>query len=101
MEGLDENWVYEYQKVLIDEKQGRNIVGFWKQIVNKTDGTQDEIYWHRRQLVPASTTTSSLSGSVTSSTYGHDMSRRCSRRSSSPGDLSTGMQEADRAQHRR
>jgi hypothetical protein len=35
--------VYEYQKVLIDEKQGE-IVGFWKQIVNKTDGTQDEIY---------------------------------------------------------
>ena len=42
MEGL-ENWVYEYQKVLIDDKQGE-IVGFWKQIVNKTDGTQDEIY---------------------------------------------------------
>jgi hypothetical protein len=42
MEGLD-NWVYEYQKVLIDEKQNE-IVGFWKQIVNKTDGTQDEIY---------------------------------------------------------
>jgi hypothetical protein len=42
MEGL-ENWVYEYQKVLIDEKLGE-IVGFWKQIVNKTDGTQDEIY---------------------------------------------------------
>ena len=42
MEGL-ENWVYEYQKVLVDEKQSE-IVGFWKQIVNKTDGTQDEIY---------------------------------------------------------
>ena len=42
MEGL-ENWVYEYQKVLIDDKQGE-IVGFWKQIVNKTDGTRDEIY---------------------------------------------------------
>ncbi len=42
MEGL-ENWVYEYQKVLIDDKQGE-IVGFWKQIVNKTDGTQGEIY---------------------------------------------------------
>lgn len=42
MEGL-ENWVYEYQKVLIDEKQNE-IVGFWKQIVNKSDGTQDEIY---------------------------------------------------------
>ena len=42
MEGL-ENWVYEYQKVLVDEKQGE-IVGFWKQIVNKSDGTQDEIY---------------------------------------------------------
>nr|WP_090279986.1 hypothetical protein [Mycolicibacterium komanii]CRL76063.1 hypothetical protein CPGR_04327 [Mycolicibacterium komanii] len=42
MEGL-ENWVYEYQKVLIDDKQGE-IVGFWKQIVNKSDGTQDEIY---------------------------------------------------------
>ena len=42
MEGL-ENWVYEYQKVLVDDKQGE-IVGFWKQIVNKTDGTQDEIY---------------------------------------------------------
>jgi hypothetical protein len=42
MEGL-ENWVYVYQKVLIDEKQGE-IVGFWKQIVNKSDGTQGEIY---------------------------------------------------------
>jgi hypothetical protein len=42
MEGL-ENWVYEYQKVLVDEKQNE-IVGFWKQIVNKTDGTRDEIY---------------------------------------------------------
>ena len=42
MQGL-ENWVYEYQKVLVDEKQGE-IVGFWKQIVNKSDGTQDEIY---------------------------------------------------------
>ncbi len=42
MEGL-ENWNYEYQKVLVDEKQGE-IVGFWKQIVNKSDGTQSEIY---------------------------------------------------------
>ena len=42
MEGL-ENWVYEYQKVLIDEKQNE-IVGFWKQIVNKGDGSRDEIY---------------------------------------------------------
>ena len=42
MEGL-ENWNYEYQKVLVDEKQGE-IVGFWKQIVNKSDGTRDEIY---------------------------------------------------------
>src|SRR6478752_4185916 len=42
MEGL-ENWVYEYQKVLVDEKLGE-IVGFWKQIVNKSDGTKDEIY---------------------------------------------------------
>ncbi len=42
MEGL-ENWVYEYQKVLIDEKQNE-IVGFWKQIANKSDGTTDEIY---------------------------------------------------------
>ena len=42
MEGL-ENWVYEYQKVLVDEKLGE-IVGFWKQIVNKTDGTRGEIY---------------------------------------------------------
>ena len=42
MQGL-ENWTYEYQKVIIDEKLGE-IVGFWKQIVNKTDGTQDEIY---------------------------------------------------------
>src|SRR6185312_4246467 len=40
MQGL-ENWVYEYQKVLVDEKQGE-IVGFWKQIVNKSDGSQDE-----------------------------------------------------------
>lgn len=42
MEGL-ENWVYEYQKVLVDEKQNE-IVGFWKQIANKSDGTRDEIY---------------------------------------------------------
>ncbi|MCV7154694.1 nuclear transport factor 2 family protein [Mycobacterium pyrenivorans] len=42
MEGL-ENWVYEYQKVLIDEKQNE-IVGFWKQIANRSDGTRDEIY---------------------------------------------------------
>ncbi len=42
MEGL-ENWNYEYQKVLIDDKQGE-IVGFWKQIVNKADGGRDEIY---------------------------------------------------------
>ena len=42
MEGLD-NWVYEYQKVLVDEKQNE-IVGFWKQIVKKGDGSQDEIY---------------------------------------------------------
>jgi hypothetical protein len=42
MEGL-ENWNYEYQKTLIDEKQGE-IVGFWKQIVNKGDGSTDEIY---------------------------------------------------------
>jgi hypothetical protein len=42
MEGL-ENWVYEYQKVLVDEKQNE-IVGFWKQIVHKTDGTDGEIY---------------------------------------------------------
>ena len=42
MEGL-ENWNYEYQKVLVDDKLGE-IVGFWKQIVNKTDGSTDEIY---------------------------------------------------------
>ncbi|BBY26023.1 nuclear transport factor 2 family protein [Mycolicibacterium sediminis] len=42
MEGLD-NWVYEYQKVLVDEKQNE-IVGFWKQIAKLGDGTQDEIY---------------------------------------------------------
>ena len=42
MEGL-ENWVYEYQKVLVDEKQDE-IVGFWKQIAHKSDGTSDEIY---------------------------------------------------------
>jgi hypothetical protein len=42
MEGL-ENWNYEYQKVLVDEKIGE-VVGFWKQIVNKSDGTRDEIY---------------------------------------------------------
>jgi hypothetical protein len=42
MEGL-ENWVYEYQKTIIDEKQNE-IVGFWKQIANKSDGTRDEIY---------------------------------------------------------
>ena len=39
MEGL-EDWVYEYQKVLVDDKLGE-IVGFWKQIVTtKTDGTE-------------------------------------------------------------
>ena len=42
MQGL-ENWRYEYQKVIVDEKLGE-IVGFWKQVVNKADGTQDEIY---------------------------------------------------------
>jgi hypothetical protein len=42
MEGL-ENWVYEYQKVLVDEKLGE-VVGFWKQIANKGDGSKDEIY---------------------------------------------------------
>ncbi len=42
MEGL-ENWVYEYQKVVIDEKQNE-IVGCWKQSANKSDGTRDEIY---------------------------------------------------------
>lgn len=42
MEGL-ENWVYEYQKTLIDEKQNE-IVGFWKQIATKSDGSRDEIY---------------------------------------------------------
>ena len=42
MEGL-ENWNYEYQKVLIDDKLGE-VVGFWKQIVNKADGARDEIY---------------------------------------------------------
>lgn len=42
MEGL-ENWTYEYQKVLVDDKQGE-IVGFWKQIVTKSDDTTDEIY---------------------------------------------------------
>lgn len=42
MEGL-ENWVYEYQKTIIDEKQNE-IVGFWKQVANKSDGTRDEIY---------------------------------------------------------
>jgi hypothetical protein len=42
MQGL-ENWSYEYQKVIVDDKLGE-IVGFWKQIVDKADGTQDEIY---------------------------------------------------------
>ncbi|CAN5793548.1 nuclear transport factor 2 family protein [soil metagenome] len=42
MEGL-ENWVYEYQKTLIDEKLGE-VVGFWKQIAHKSDGSKDEIY---------------------------------------------------------
>jgi hypothetical protein len=42
MQGL-ENWVYEYQKVLVDEAQ-QEIVGFWKQIATKSDGTRDEIY---------------------------------------------------------
>ncbi|KUI36613.1 nuclear transport factor 2 family protein [Mycobacterium sp. GA-2829] len=38
-----ENWYYEYQRTLIDEKQNE-IVGFWKQIANKSDGTTAEIY---------------------------------------------------------
>jgi hypothetical protein len=42
MQGL-ENWVYEYQKVIVDEKLGE-VVGFWKQIANKSDGARDEIY---------------------------------------------------------
>ena len=42
MEGL-ENWVYEYQKVLIDEKQSE-IVGFWKQVAIDSDGGRSEIY---------------------------------------------------------
>ena len=42
MEGL-ENWVYEYQKVIVDDRQGE-IVGFWKQIAHKSDGTTAEIY---------------------------------------------------------
>jgi len=42
MEGL-ENWVYEYQKTLIDEVQGE-IVGFWKQVAHKGDGSTEEIY---------------------------------------------------------
>ncbi|MGV9799911.1 nuclear transport factor 2 family protein [Mycobacterium sp. NPDC003449] len=42
MEGL-ENWVYEYQKVLVDDRQGE-VVGFWKQIAHKSDGGHDEIY---------------------------------------------------------
>jgi hypothetical protein len=42
MQGL-ENWAYEYQKVIVDEKVGE-IVGFWKQIANKSDGARDEIY---------------------------------------------------------
>jgi hypothetical protein len=42
MQGL-ENWTYEYQKVIVDDKLGE-IVGFRKQVVNKSDGTQDEIY---------------------------------------------------------
>ena len=37
-----ESWVYEYQKVLIDDKQGE-IVGFWKQIVNRPTASV-EIY---------------------------------------------------------
>ncbi len=49
MEGL-ENWVYEYQKVLIDDKQGE-IVGFWKQIVNKIRRHPGRDLRHRRQLV--------------------------------------------------
>jgi len=42
MEGL-ENWVYEYQRVLIDDRQNE-IVGFWKQIATRSDGSRDEIY---------------------------------------------------------
>ncbi len=38
-----ENWYYEYQRTLIDEKQNE-IVGFWKQIANKSDGSTAEIY---------------------------------------------------------
>jgi hypothetical protein len=45
MQGL-ENWVYEYQKVIVDEKLGE-IVGFWKQVVtdpNNPEAGEREIY---------------------------------------------------------
>ncbi|WP_395309884.1 nuclear transport factor 2 family protein [Mycobacterium sp. AMU20-3851] len=38
-----ENWYYEYQRTLIDDKQNE-IVGFWKQIAKRSDGTESEIY---------------------------------------------------------
>ena len=41
--GLEDLALYEYKKVLIDEKQNE-IVGFWKQVAHKSDGTTDEIY---------------------------------------------------------
>ena len=69
MEGL-ENWVYQYQKVLIDEKQGE-IVGFWKQVVNKTDGSQRRDLRHRRQLVPARTTTCKIEWQRDFFDFGH------------------------------
>jgi hypothetical protein len=40
MQGL-ENWTYEYQKVIVDDKLGE-IVGFWKQVVTDPDDPEAE-----------------------------------------------------------
>ncbi|TLF81186.1 nuclear transport factor 2 family protein [Nocardia cyriacigeorgica] len=42
MDGLL-GWRYPYQRVLIDEKAGE-VLGFWKQVTEDTDGTQHEVY---------------------------------------------------------
>ena len=54
MEGL-ENWVYEYQKVLIDEKQNE-IVGFWSaRDTNDGEGDVNGTKSGNSQLIPVPT----------------------------------------------
>ena len=97
MEGL-ENWVYEYQKVLIDEKLGE-IVGFWKQIVNKIRRHQGRDLRHRRQLVPARMTDLQIEWQRDFFDFGH-VSYMFGKLIES-GDLSAGMQKRIERSHGR